>query len=66
MRRARLVFCVGQGAWEDPMIGDTKRLKQILEDKHIPAFVDIWGKDVNHDWDWWQVQMPYFLDKVLD
>lgn len=66
MRRARLVFCVGQGAWEDPMIGDTKRLKQILEDKHIPAFIDIWGKDVNHDWDWWQVQMPYFLDKVLD
>lgn len=65
MRRARLVFCVGQGAWEDPMIEDTLRLKQILEQKHIPAFVDVWGKDVNHDWDWWYVQMPYFLDKVL-
>lgn len=65
MRQARLAFCVGQGAWEDPMIEDTKALKKILEDKRIPAFVDIWGKDVNHDWDWWYIQMPYFLDKVL-
>ena len=60
-----IILCCGQGAWEDPMIEDTLRLKQILEEKHIPAFVDVWGKDVNHDWDWWYVQMPYFLDKVL-
>lgn len=66
MRQARLVFCVGQGAWEDPMIEETLALKHILEQKHIPAFVDVWGKDVNHDWDWWYVQMPYFLDRVLD
>ena len=66
LRHARLVFCVGQGAWEDPMIEETGRLKQILDDKRIPAFVDFWGKDVNHDWDWWYVQMPYFLDKVLE
>lgn len=66
MRNARLAFCVGQGAWEDPMIEETIALKHILEEKHIPAFVDIWGKDVNHDWDWWQIQMPYFLDRVLD
>ncbi len=66
MRKARLVFCVGQGAWEDPMIEETLALKHILEEKHIPAFVDIWGKDVNHDWNWWYVQLPYFLDRVLD
>ncbi|MGN0904862.1 MAG: esterase family protein [Alphaproteobacteria bacterium] len=66
MRQARLAFCVGQGAWEDPMIEETLALKHILEEKHIPAFVDVWGKDVNHDWDWWYVQMPYFLDRILD
>lgn len=65
MRQARLVFCVGQGDWEDPMIEDTRALQKVLEQKHIPAFVDFWGKDVNHDWPWWYVQMPYFLDKVL-
>ncbi|MCQ2914723.1 MAG: esterase [Alphaproteobacteria bacterium] len=66
MRQARLVFCVGQGDWEEPMLTETKHLKEILEQKHIPAFVDIWGKDVFHDWPWWYVQLPYFLDKVLD
>ena len=49
-----------------PMIEETLALKHILEEKHIPAFVDVWGKDVNHDWDWWYVQMPYFLDRILD
>ena len=51
---------------EQYLIEETLALKHILEEKHIPAFVDVWGKDVNHDWDWWYVQMPYFLDRILD
>ena len=30
----------------------------------IPAWVDLWGPDVNHDWPWWRRQMPYFLEKL--
>ena len=65
IRQARLVFCVGQGAWEDQMIKDTRSMDRLLKKKHIPAFVDFWGKDVNHDWDWWFKQMNYFLPLVL-
>jgi esterase/lipase superfamily enzyme len=60
-RRSRIVLCVGQGAWEDPMAADTRALGDILSAKEIPAWVDFWGHDVCHDWPWWRRQMPYFL-----
>ena len=40
-------------------------MKNILATKGIPAWVDFWGPDVNHDWVWWRKQMPYFLGKIL-
>jgi esterase/lipase superfamily enzyme len=60
-RRSRIVVCVGQGAWEDEMAADTRSLRGILAAKGVPAWIDFWGHDVNHDWPWWRVQMPYFL-----
>lgn len=63
-RRSRIVACVGQGAWEEPMIEDTRELQRILEAKGIPAWVDFWGHDVDHDWPWWRRMMPYFLDRM--
>jgi esterase/lipase superfamily enzyme len=60
-RRSRIVVCVGQGAWEDEMTADTRSLQGILAAKGVPARIDFWGHDVNHDWPWWRVQMPYFL-----
>ena len=60
-RRSQIVVCVGQGAWEDGMLADTRALKAILSSKSIPAWIDFWGHDVNHDWPWWRRQMPYFL-----
>jgi len=63
-RQGRLVFCAGQGAWEEDSIRETLALKRILENKGIPAWVDLWGHDVYHDWPWWQRQMPYFLGKL--
>ena len=52
-------------AWEDDMIRSTSRMKELLEYKDIPAWIDFWGYDVNHDWDWWQVQFPYFVERVI-
>jgi esterase/lipase superfamily enzyme len=62
--RSKIIVCVGQGAWEDAMLVDAYALKRILEEKQIPAWIDIWGNDVNHDWPWWRVMMPYFLGKL--
>lgn len=64
-RQSNIFICVGQGAWEDGMLEDTKKMKQILQSKNIPAVVDIWGHDVDHDWPWWFKQLPYFLDNLL-
>lgn len=65
IRRLRLIICCGQGAWEDEMLEETRALEDLLRHKSIPAFVDYWGTDVNHDWVWWRQQMSYFLDKWL-
>ena len=63
-RQSRIVVCVGQGAWEDEAIEDTRGLDYWFREKSIPAWVDFWGHDVNHDWPWWYVQMNYFLGKL--
>lgn len=63
-RQGQIIICCGQGAWEDAMLADTHALKRILEDKGIPAWIDIWGHDVNHDWPWWRRMAPYFLDRL--
>jgi esterase/lipase superfamily enzyme len=64
-RQSQIVFCCGQGAWEDAMLADTYGMKRILEEKGIPAWVDIWGHDVNHDWPWWRKMAPYFIDRMV-
>ncbi|HEY9077024.1 MAG TPA: alpha/beta hydrolase-fold protein [Anaerolineaceae bacterium] len=63
-RKSQIVICVGQGAWEEPMLFDARQLKEILAEKQIPAWIDFWGYDVNHDWPWWRKQFPYFLSKM--
>jgi len=63
-RQSNIIICCGQGAWEDEMIADSHALKQILDDKNIPNWVDFWGYDVNHDWPWWRKMLPYFLDHL--
>ncbi len=65
-RRSQIIICSGQGAWEDAMLADIQQLRSILEAKQIPAWIDLWGYDVNHDWPWWRKQLPYFMGKLLD
>jgi len=64
-RRARLVFCVGQGAWEDDMVADTRALESVLASKDVPATFDYWGHDANHDWPWWRRMLPHHLERLL-
>jgi esterase/lipase superfamily enzyme len=64
-RRARLVFCVGQGAWEDDMVSDTRAMEAICAAWQIAGEFDYWGHDVNHDWPWWQKMLSYHLERLL-
>ena len=60
----KAVICVGQGDWEIP--DTTKELKDIFAEKGINIWVDLWGYDVKHDWDWWYKQVVYFLPYLLE
>ncbi|MDM8520403.1 alpha/beta hydrolase-fold protein [Anaerolineales bacterium HSG6] len=63
-RQSRIILCVGQGAWEDRMRADTDALAKILREKNIPYWSDLWGLDVDHDWNWWRKQIIYFLSNL--
>lgn len=63
-RERRIVLCAGQGAWEEESARETIAMKNLLEAKGVPAWVDLWGTDVSHDWPWWQRQLPYFLERL--
>ena len=64
-RQRQIIICVGQGRWEDELLESTRRLDAVVRSKNIPAWIDYWGHDVDHDWPWWRAQLAYFMDKVL-
>ena len=57
------VIVVGQGAWEMPET--TFQLRDIFFQKGINCYVDVWGHDVKHDWDWWYKQVPVHVPHIL-
>ncbi len=63
-RRSSIAFAVGQGAFEEDCLADTRALEGILREKGVPAIFDYWGGDVNHDWPWWRRMLPYLLDRL--
>ena len=52
---------VGQGAFEEAAVDDTRQLQHLFHEKGIPANFDYWGHDVNHDWPWWFKMMDHAL-----
>ena len=60
-RRSRIVICVGQGAWENEALPDTRALDEVLARKGVPATFDYWGTDVEHHWYWWQKMLRHHL-----
>lgn len=64
-RRSKIIICAGQGAWETDTLVDVLTMEKILDEKQVPAWIDLWGYDVNHDWPWWRRQLPYFLSKIV-
>lgn len=60
----QIIICAGQGPWEMPQ--STYAMKDVLESKGIHAWVDLWGYDVAHDWDWWYRQVAYFVPFLVE
>lgn len=65
-RSGRMIFCVGQGAWEIETLESTRYFDGVLSEKNVGARFDYWGVDVRHDWEWWFVQAAYFLPYLID
>ena len=62
----QMIFCVGQGAWEEDGVRTLRHLERVFKGKGIRAWCDFWGYDVSHDWPWWFRQMRYFIPNVID
>lgn len=58
---AHLTLVCGLGRWEDGNIEDTELMAQILASKGISHTLDLWGRDVEHSWAWWQRQARHHL-----
>jgi len=66
LRNKQIILCCGQGNYEDITCPSTQRLGELLQQKNIPTWVDIWGHDVHHDFDWWRKQALYFFSHVFE
>jgi esterase/lipase superfamily enzyme len=63
LRQSFFLVASGQGRWEAPW--ESSRLGQLLGAKRIPNYVDLWGKDVDHDWPTWRTMLPMFLERFV-
>lgn len=66
LRKRKIYLCVGQGRWEEEGLLTQPILANELKRLNIDAFIDYWGKDVDHDWYWWKKQIVYFLPMFLN
>jgi esterase/lipase superfamily enzyme len=59
-----IVIVTGQGAYEAP--DRSRDLSGVLHSKGIPHLLEVWGHDVNHDWEWWRKMLPYYLGRFVN
>jgi len=62
MRSCSINLVTGQGPYEAP--GASVRFAELLGNKGIPHFLDMWGHDVEHDWPSWRKMLPYFVQRL--
>lgn len=61
----KMLFVVGQGAWEDVLLASTRNLQKVCEAKGIHAQFEYWGHDVDHDWPWWYKMVDVYAPQFL-
>ena len=64
---ASLLLVCGQGQWEDTTgaLASTQQFGSLLAEKGIRHEVDLWGRDVPHDWPSWKRQIAHHLPRFL-
>jgi len=61
----KMLFAVGQGAWEDELLASTRRLDTVCKQKGIAARFEYWGFDVDHNWPWWFKMVELYVPQIL-
>ena len=65
-RRAKIVLCVGQGAWEENALVETRQMEEAFRSHYVDIWCDYWGEEFPHDWPSWARQTAHFLYHLLD
>ncbi|GJQ61292.1 MAG: esterase [Melioribacteraceae bacterium] len=60
----QIIIASGEGDYEDP--GASVYFSNILRSKHIPHQLEIWGRDMKHDWPTWKKMLPFFLSHRMN
>jgi esterase/lipase superfamily enzyme len=63
IRKGNIVIATGEGDYEDPEA--SRRFSEVLHTKSIPHSLEVWGKDMKHDWPTWRKMLPYFIEHRL-
>ncbi|MFN0101232.1 MAG: esterase family protein [Bryobacteraceae bacterium] len=58
IRRLRIVLATGE---TDICLADNRQLSDILRQKNIPHYLDVWGNGTGHDWPWWEQMAVKFF-----
>jgi len=65
LRKSRIHIVVGQGEFDKELPLQTAReLNYHLHQKGIQSWLDEWGTDVNHDWNWWKLMIVRHLEAL--
>lgn len=64
-KSCQIHIVIGQGRWEEDLLPGVRETDRILAEKGVPAYIDYWGFDVDHDWPWWQKMLPYHLQMIV-
>ena len=62
---SRILIVVGQGDWEEPLLGSTRWLDTVMCQKGIKGRFEYWGYDVAHDWPWWFKMVDTYVPWML-
>ena len=63
--RADARIVIGQGAWENECLEDTRKLADLFWRKGIHVDTCFWGYDTPHDWPSWERQLREYLPRMV-
>lgn len=63
--RADARFVIGQGAWENECLEDTRKLADLFWRKGIHCSTYFWGEDTPHDWPSWERQIREYMPQMV-